>query len=360
MKLRKLTSLAVIATMIMTMTMATMANAADYEETLTIGASDAYNIASYSPSTGTATARALASGAYAGIRKSFGGLTDIANASTVTVEFDTAVSSGSVVVFGFGDATACTAMAGGNGNYKPDGRAIYFGSVDGTNYKAYDVKSGAALNIGSTAFGKVVHARITLDREAGTYSYYIGYSSTAKIEGSDIATDIDNLTYVDAYTKTSGAAFQFKNIKVSYTASDTEPETPTDDVKVSISSVTTNNNPATLQDFIDRKDMVVHVNWYNYTEEDKSLSVVLSYFDADGHFLGYRNLNGDGVLKAGQANSDMKINVKDRDLQGISGNAGGVPAKVVASLWDSFGSKDELNIPYCDALVFEAEPAAEQ
>ena len=49
----------------------------------------------------------------------------------------------------------------------------------------------------------------------------------------------------------------------------------------------------------------------------------------------------------------MKINVKDRDLQGISGNAGGVPAKVVASLWDSFG-RNELNIPYCDAVVFEA------
>lgn len=351
MKLRKLMSLAVIATM--TMTMATMANATDYEETLTIGASDAYNIASYI-SAGTATAKALASGAYAGIRKSFGGLTDIANASTVTVEFDTAVSSGNVVVFGFGDATACTSMAGGNGNYKPDGRAIYFGSTDGSGYKAYDVKSGASINIGSTAFGKVVHAKITLDREAGTYSYYIGYSSTAKIEGSDIATDIDNLTYVDAYTKTSGAAFQFKNIKVSYTVSDTEPETPTDGVKVSISSVTTNNNPATLQNFIDGNNISIYVDWYNYTEEDKNIAVVFSYFDADGHFLGYQHRQINGALKAGQANSDQKITIPatPADLHGISGNAEGVPAKVAVCLWDGLG--DNEIIPYCNAVFVEA------
>ena len=200
--------------------MAVTADAEDYDESIAIGANDAYNIASYAPSTGIATAKTLANGAYAGIRKDLSGLTDIADASTVTVEFDTAVSSGSVVVFGFGDATTCTAMAGGGGNYKPDGRAIYFGSVDGTGYKAYDVKSGAALNIGPTAFGKVVHARITLDRDAHTYSYYIGYSATAKIEGKDISTNIDNLTYVDAYTKTSGAAFRFNNIKVSYTVPD--------------------------------------------------------------------------------------------------------------------------------------------
>jgi len=199
--------------------MAVTAGAADYNETITIGSGDVNNIASYN-SAGLATAKTLTSGQYAAIRKDFSDLTDISKASTVTVEFKTAVSKGNVVVFGFGDASARTAVASGSGNYAVTGLGLYFGSVDGTNYKAYDVKSDAALNIGASAFGKVVTGRITLDREAHTYSYYIGYSDTAKIEGNGIATNIDNLTYVDAYTKTSGAAFQFKDITVSYTVDD--------------------------------------------------------------------------------------------------------------------------------------------
>lgn len=196
--------------------MAVTASATDYNESITLGAGNGYNIASYN-SSGIATAKTGVT--YAALRADLSELTDIDNASSVTVEFDAATYSGNVVVFSFGDASQRTVIADGSGNFKTGGLAMYFGSVNGSDLKAYDKKSGQSKSLGSAFFGKVLHAKVRFNKEAGTYDYEISQGSN-KISQTGVATDIDNLTYVEAFTKTAGAQMMFKSITVSYTVED--------------------------------------------------------------------------------------------------------------------------------------------
>lgn len=196
--------------------MAVTASATDYNESITLGAGNGYNIASYN-SSGIATAKTGVT--YAALRADLRELTDIDNASSVTVEFDAATYSGNVVVFSFGDASQRTTIADGSGNFKTGGLAMYFGSVNGSDLKAYDKKSGQSKALGSAFFGKILHAKVRFNKEAGTYDYEISQGSN-KISQTGVATDIGNLTYVEAFTKTAGAQMMFKSITVSYTVED--------------------------------------------------------------------------------------------------------------------------------------------
>lgn len=201
--------------------MAVTASATDYNESITIGAGNVYNIQSYSG--GVATARTGVP--YAAIKADLRELTDIADATSVTVEFDAATYSGNVVVFSFGDAAQRTVIADGSGNFKTGGLAMYFGSVNGSDLKAYDKTSGQSKTLGSTFFGKILHAKVRFNKAAGTYDYEISQGSN-KITQTGVATDIGNLNYVEAYTKTAGAKMMFNNITVSYTVPD-GPTVPT-------------------------------------------------------------------------------------------------------------------------------------
>ena len=196
--------------------MAVTASATDYNESVTLGASNGYNIASYN-SSGIATAKTGVT--YAALRAYLRELTDIADATSVTVEFDAATYSGNVVVFSFGDAAQRTTIADGSGNFKTGGLAMYFGSVDGSSLKAYDKTSGQSKSLGSGFFGKILHAKVRFNKAAGTYDYEISQGSN-KISQTGVATDIGNLTYVEAFTKTAGAQMMFNNITVSYTVPD--------------------------------------------------------------------------------------------------------------------------------------------
>ena len=196
--------------------MAVTASATDYNESITLGAGNGYNIANYN-SNGVATAKTGIT--YAALRADLSELTDIEDATSVTVEFDAATYQNNVVAFGFGDAAQRTTIADGSGNFKTGGLAMFFGSVNGSEFRAYDVKSGSNKNIGSGFFGKVVHAKVRFNKEPGTYDYELSQGSN-KLSQTGIATDIGNLTYVEAYTKTAGAQMMFKNIKVSYTVED--------------------------------------------------------------------------------------------------------------------------------------------
>jgi hypothetical protein len=196
--------------------MAVTASATDYNESVTLGAANGYNIASYNAS-GIATAKTGVT--YAALRADLRELTDIADATSVTVEFDAATYSGNVVVFSFGDAAQRTVIADGSGNFKTGGLAMYFGSVNGSDLKAYDKKSGQSKSLGSAFFGKILHAKVRFNKAAGTYDYEISQGSN-KISQTGVATDISNLTYVEAFTKTAGAQMMFNNITVSYTVPD--------------------------------------------------------------------------------------------------------------------------------------------
>ena len=204
--------------------MAVTANAADYSESITLGAGNGYNIANYN-SNGVATAKTGI--VYAAVRADLSGLTDFDKASSVTVEFDAATYSGNIVAFGFGDKAQRTQIADGNGNFKTGGLAMFFGSVNGSDLKAYDAKSGQTKNLGSGFFGKIIHAKVRFNKEAGTYDYELSQGSN-KITQTGVATDIDDLNYVEAYTKTAGAQMMFKNINVSYTVDDEVAATGTD------------------------------------------------------------------------------------------------------------------------------------
>jgi hypothetical protein len=227
--------------------MAVTASATDYNESITLGAGNGYNIASYN-SSGIATAKTGIT--YAALRADLSELTDIDDATSVTVEFDAATYSGNVVAFGFGDASQRTTIADGSGNFKTGGLAMFFGSVNGSDFKAYDVKSGSNKSIGSGFFGKIVHAKVRFNKEAGTYDYELSQGSN-KLTQTGIATDIGNLTYVEAYTKTAGAQMMFKNIKVSYTVEDAPAPVETTEAgftyKTTIEKLTTGTVSLTIE-----------------------------------------------------------------------------------------------------------------
>ena len=350
MKLHKFTSLAVIAAM--TMTMVTMANATDYtDQTPPSSAGHLYRLTNNN--NGTFTSDAVGESTdFSALSVDLSGLTDIAYATSVTVTFDIAVSNGNTVMFGIGEKAARgTNLAGSNASgYNTTGLAMAVGSLNGTEFAAYDKKSGSKISMGTAGFDRTVSVTVTLNRVTGKYSYLLK-SNKGNKSGSNVATDARNLTVIDAWTTTGGATFMFKNIKVSYTA-DTG-------INAAISSVkTTGNTDATLQDFLDGNNISVYVDWYNFTEENKNIGLVISYLDADDHFLGYQHLQFNGHLAANQAKSEkISVDATPTALHGVSGNAGGTPAKVMVGLWDGVGGS-ALNSPYCDAVTFEAEPAA--
>ena len=162
------------------------------------------------------------SSGYSGVIADLSGQTDIADASTVTVEFDThVIASGGktpILMYGVGDKATRGLTANGSsaGSYKTEGLAAYFGSLNGT---AYNVYGKGTTNYASNVANKDVHAKITLDREADTYELTLTVGASKVTSSGD--TSVDNLTVIEAITWGAAAYdITFKNIKVSYTVPD--------------------------------------------------------------------------------------------------------------------------------------------
>lgn len=165
---------------------------------------------------GTFTTDGNAGNQYALALADLSGLTDIDHATSVTISFSAKVPNGGRLVFGLGDKTVrgVTAGTSSKSTYDRNGIGMYFGSGDGTYFR---INGGKAV---TGAMGTDFDVTITLDRTTGKYSYSF---LNGAITESNIATDVDNFTVVEAYTWLGNGTFPFSDVTVSYTV----PEAPT-------------------------------------------------------------------------------------------------------------------------------------
>ena len=136
----------------------------------------------------------------------------IESAGSVQIEFDSNIPSGSRWLIGVGDKDVRGANANGSNksNYQTDGLIMRFGTSDGTSYRV----NGGTSNTG--AFGVTVHATITFDRIAGTYSYTLTNGGTTLFSETGVATSVANLTLIEAYTWANNTSVTLNNVTVQY------------------------------------------------------------------------------------------------------------------------------------------------
>ena len=160
-------------------------------------------------------------GYYSALVADLSSLPHIADATKVTVEFDTFViaSGGSTykLMYGVGDKKD-RFINGANssaGNYNKSGLITYFGSEAGDAYRVYGKSNDYKNNVAN----KTVHAKITLNRETDTYECILTVGG-AKVSTSGL-TAVDNLTVIEAFTWNEPVFdLTFKDITVSYTVPD--------------------------------------------------------------------------------------------------------------------------------------------
>ena len=142
------------------------------------------------------------------------GVDKIEKASSVTIEFDVQMASGTRWLVGIGDkdTRGITANGSSKTTYNTEGLIMHFGTSDGSSYRVNDGTSNSA------AFGVLNHITFTLDRVNKTYSYTITNKETGNttyFSASNVATDIDNATIVEAYSWLNNAEITISD--VSYT-----------------------------------------------------------------------------------------------------------------------------------------------
>lgn len=165
---------------------------------------------------GTFTSAGNAGNQYALALADLSGLTDIDNATSVTISFNAKVPNGSRLVFGIGDkkTRGTTAGTSNKSTYDRNGIGMYFGTGDGTYFR---INGGKAVN---GAMGADFNVSITLDRTTGKYSYSF---LNGAVKESNLDANVDNFTVIEAYTWVNNGTFPFSDVTVSYTV----PEAPT-------------------------------------------------------------------------------------------------------------------------------------
>ena len=204
---------------------AVTANAKDYEANIT---SAKLIDVTYANSILTTTDNS--SSGYSAVVADLSNLPYIADASIVTVEFDTKVplinNKIPKLMYGVGDKSerGLTGNTSGADRYKKEGLVTYFGSEDAKTYKiCNDNDKDRAKQFGN----KDVHAKVTLDRKKHTYSVYLTPSGGGTAPQENIATNVGNITVIEAFTWGFTAYnLTFSNITVKYTV-----EVPTVETK---------------------------------------------------------------------------------------------------------------------------------
>lgn len=140
---------------------------------------------------------------------------NIGDASSVKIEFDVNIPSGSRWLVGIGDKTVrgVTANGSSKSTYNTDGLIMRFGTTDGSYYRI----NGSTNN--SSAFGQNIHVNFTLDRNKSSYSYTLTDKggTTTYFSGSNVATSVDAATIIEAYTWANNATLSVTNVKVTLT-----------------------------------------------------------------------------------------------------------------------------------------------
>lgn len=179
---------------------------------------------------GTFTTARNAGNQYALALADLSGIEDISKATSVTVEFDTVNAGRFLVGIGDKDTRGTTAGTSSKGTYDTNGLIMRFGTDDGKYYRV----NGGTNN--SAAMGATVHATVTLDRKEKKYSYTLKNGETTLFTATDVATDITNLTVIEAYTWLSNATFTMSDVSVRYTI----PDVP--QVNYTLNAVDADNN----------------------------------------------------------------------------------------------------------------------
>lgn len=161
---------------------------------------------------GLFTSAGNAGNEYALALADFSNLPGINTAGTITIQFDSNIPSGSRWLIGTGDKEVRGTNANGSNksNYNTDGLLFRFGTSDGTNYRV----DGASTN--NSAFGVTVHATITFDRIACTYSYTLKNGGTTLLEASGVPTTVKNATLIEVYTWANTTSITLSNVTVQY------------------------------------------------------------------------------------------------------------------------------------------------
>lgn len=161
---------------------------------------------------GTFTTAGNAGNQYALALADLSGVENINGATSVTLEFDVTIPSGSRWLVGIGDKNTRGTNANGSNksNYDTDGLIMRFGTSDGTYYRF----NGGTNN--SNAFGVNAHCSFTLDVVNKTYSYSITNGETVLFSGSNVATTVTSATIVEAYSWLSNATISLSNVSYSF------------------------------------------------------------------------------------------------------------------------------------------------
>lgn len=161
---------------------------------------------------GTFTTASNAGNQYALALADLSGIENIGGATSVTLEFDCNIPSGSRWLVGIGDKATRGTSANGSSKstYNTDGLVMRFGTQDGTYYRV----NGSTNN--SDAFGVLTHCTFTLDIVNKKYSYTIKNGETTLFSGSNVSTTVTAATVVEFYTWVSSATVTISDVSYSF------------------------------------------------------------------------------------------------------------------------------------------------
>lgn len=271
-------------------------------------------------SDGTITAAYNAGNGYALAIADLSDVDKIGDATTVTLEFDVQIATGTRWYVGIGDKSTRGENANGStsATYKTEGLLIRFGTKDGDNYRVND---GTANN---NAFGVLNHVTFTLDRINKTYSYTITDKATGNttfFSASNVATDIDNTTVVEVYSWLNDAEITISDVSYSFednvvTSNGTSDMTATNRI--------TNNNDGTFTTAANAGNeyALALADLSSIDKIDRATSITLEF---------------DVNIASG---SRWLIGIGDKDTRGTNANSSSKSTYNTDGLIMRFGTKD--------------------
>lgn len=161
---------------------------------------------------GTLTTAGNAGNAYALGLADLSSIKNIGGATSVTLDFDVKIPSGSRWLIGIGDKNTRGTDANGSSKstYNTDGLIMRFGTTDGLYYRI----NGGTNN--TDAFGVSAHCTFTLDVVNNKYSYTITNGENTFFSGENISTTVTAATVVEVYSWLNNATITISDVSYSF------------------------------------------------------------------------------------------------------------------------------------------------
>ena len=151
-------------------------------------------------------------------------LPGIRSAGYFTLSFEVSFTQGSRWQIGIGnkDVRGTNANSSNTSSYNTTGLMMHIGDDGGTYYRVkineadqYGTNNSSAYN---EAYGKTVRVSLQFNRNTGRFNYSLTDvdNNTVYFTGSDIATTVEYLSLVEAYTWANNASVTLSNITINY------------------------------------------------------------------------------------------------------------------------------------------------